>query len=108
MFHLHPPNGAWNVTIDFGLPELTEKQVEDICAVAEKAARDYIFSKISSKQAENLDICVEAQGTKPVDFSVEINLILTSDAKNVEQKKLVKEAIDETFRVIEKYLRKLT
>ena len=55
-----------------------------------------------------MDICVEAQGTKPVDFSVEINLILTSDAKNVEQKKLVKEAIDETFRVIEKYLRKLT
>jgi len=94
--------------MDIGLPELTEEQIEEVCAAAEEAARNHIFSKVSPKQVDNLDICVEAEGTKPVNLSVEIDLVLSAEAKGVKHKTLVNEAVAEAFKTIEIYLRKLT
>jgi len=57
---------------------------------------------------DNLDICVEAEGAKPVNLSVEVDLVLSAEAKGIKHKTLVDEAVAEAFKAIEIYLRKLT
>ena len=50
---------------------------------------------------------MEAEGTKPVDLTVEINLVLTQAAKDVDADTLVKEAVAEAHLASENFLRKL-
>jgi ribosome-associated translation inhibitor RaiA len=93
--------------VDLGLPELTEEQIEEICAAAEDAAKKLVLSKVNQKQIDRLDIVVEAEGTRPINFAVEVNLVLTSQSKATEQKELVKQAVKEAFEAIENCLSKL-
>jgi hypothetical protein len=93
--------------VELGIPELSIEQTEALCALAENAARKYILSKVSSRMVERLDISVEAEGSKPVNVSVEINLALTAEAKNVDAQALVNEATRAAYEAVEKSLRKL-
>jgi hypothetical protein len=93
--------------VELGLPELTTAQIELLCETAENVARKHIHNRVNSKLIEHLDITVEAHGTKPVDLSVEINLILTTDAKNVDANILVEEAVAQAHLASENFLRKL-
>ncbi|MDR2720039.1 MAG: DUF3194 domain-containing protein [Nitrososphaerota archaeon] len=93
--------------VELGLPELSTEQVEALCAIAENVARKYIRAKVSSKLIDRLDIVVEAQGTKPVDLSVEIDFSLNEPAKGVDIDSLVKEAVAEAHLASEKFLRTL-
>jgi len=40
---------------EIGIPELTLKQVEELCGVAERAAREYILSKLPSRRISVLN-----------------------------------------------------
>jgi hypothetical protein len=93
--------------VELGIPELSTEQIETLCSTAENAARKHVLSKVSSKMVDRLDISVEAEGSKPVKVTVEINLTLTSEAKGVDAQALVKEATNEAHKASEKYLRKL-
>jgi hypothetical protein len=93
--------------VELGLPELTTEQVETLCETAESVTRKYIHSKVDSKLIDQIDITVEAQGTKPVDLSVEINLTLNKDAKDIDVNTLVKEAVTQAHLASEQFLRKL-
>ncbi len=92
---------------ELGFPELTTEQIELLCQTAEDAARKYVLSKVSSKDVDQLDISVEADGTKPVNVTVEINLLLASQTKNVDADALVKEAVKEAHKAAENFLRQL-
>ena len=93
--------------VELGIPELSTEQIETLCATAENAARKHVLSKVSSKLVDKLDISVEAEGSKPVKVTVEINLTLAPDAKDVDAQALAKEATNEAHKASEKYLRKL-
>lgn len=93
--------------VELGYPELSTEQVEDLCQTAENAARKFVQTKISSKQINRLDISVEAEGTKPVDLTVEINLTLNDAAKDVNADAIVKEAVAQAHLASENFLRKL-
>jgi len=93
---------------ELGLPELTAEQVEALCLTAENAARKHILSKVSSKMVEKLNVSVEADGAKPVNLTVEIDLSLSPQTKDLDLDKLVDEAVKEALKVSENYLRKLT
>ncbi|MDR0797642.1 MAG: DUF3194 domain-containing protein [Nitrososphaerota archaeon] len=93
--------------IELGLPELTAQQIETLCETAENAARKHVQTIVGSKLIDRLDITVEAHGTKPIDLSVEITLILTTDAKDVDANAIVKEAVAQAHLVSETFLRKL-
>jgi hypothetical protein len=93
--------------VELGLPELTTEQIETLCETAENAARKHIQAKFSSKLIDHLDITVEAQGTKPIDLSVEIDLTLNDDAKGVDADAIVKDAIAQAHLASETFLRKL-
>jgi len=92
---------------ELGLPDLTTEQIETLCAMAENAARKHILSKVSSKMVEKLNISVEADGTKPVNVTVEIDLELSPKMKNFNADKLANEAVKEAHKTSENYLRKL-
>ena len=93
--------------MDLGIPELTDEQFEEVTQVAEDAARKHIFSKVTQKLVDQLNISVEAEGTKPVNFTVEVDLTLLSKAERADEKALAAEAVAEAFKAIEEYLRKL-
>ena len=93
--------------VELGIPELSTDQIEALCSIAENAARKYVLSKVSSKMVDTLDVSVEAIGSKPVDVSVEVDLILASNAKNIKVKTVVDKAVVEAHKATEKYLRKI-
>jgi len=93
---------------ELGIPDLTPEQIEMLCATAENAARKYILSKVPSKMVEKLNISVEAEGTKPVNITVEIDLELSPKMKDFDADKLANEAVEEAHKTSENYLRKLT
>ncbi|HKZ87953.1 MAG TPA: DUF3194 domain-containing protein [Candidatus Bathyarchaeia archaeon] len=96
------------LVVELGIPELTSEQIEELCAAAENAARKHVLSKVSAKLVEKLNISVEAEGTKPVKVTVEIDLALSPQAEALDQKTLVEEAVQEAFKASENYMRKLT
>ena len=93
--------------VELGIPELTTEQIETLCSTAENAARKYVLSKVSSKMVDRLDISVEAVGSKPVNVTVEVDLVLTPQAEGVDAEALVKEATNEAHKASENYLRKI-
>jgi hypothetical protein len=93
--------------VDLGIPELTTEQIELLCQTAEEAAKNFILSKVAVKNLDTLDIAVEVAGTKPVDVTVEIDLILNKSVKGVEAEALVKDAVKEAHEAAEKFLRQL-
>ncbi len=93
--------------VDLGIPELTTEQTEILCQTAEEAAKKYILSKVSHKDLDTLDIAVEVTGTKPVDVTVEIDLLLGKSAKGIDAETLVNAAVEEAHKASEKFLRQL-
>lgn len=89
------------------IPKLTDEQIEELCGITEDAARKYVLSKVPSKRIETLNISVEAEGTKPLMLSVDIDILLSPLMKNFEVQKLVDDAVKQAFVSAEEYLRKL-
>jgi post-segregation antitoxin (ccd killing protein) len=92
---------------ELGFPELTTEQIELLSQNAEDSARKYILSKVSSKDVDQLDIAVEVEGTKPVNVTVEIELLLSKQAKEVNAEEVVEAAIKEAHKATENFLRKI-
>ena len=92
---------------ELGIPELTSKQIEEICSTAEKTAREYVLSKVSPKRIEVLNVSVETEGTKPVTLTIEVDVSLSPLMKNSDVQKLVDETVKEAYASAEEYLRKL-
>lgn len=92
---------------DLGIPELSSEQIEELCLIAEKAAREYVLSKVSQKRIEELNISVETEGTKPVRLNVEVNVSLSPLMKDFHVQRLADEAVKEAFASAEKFLREL-
>jgi hypothetical protein len=95
------------LVVELGFPELTTEQIETLCSTAENSARKHILSKVVNKDIDRLDISVEADGAKPVNVTVEIDLILACQTKNVNAETLVKEAVNEAHKTTENFLRKI-
>ena len=89
------------------MPELTSEQIEELCLAAEKAAREYVLSKVPSKRIETLNISIETEITKPLTLTVEVEILLSPLMKDFDAQKLADEAMKEAFISAEKYLREL-
>jgi len=90
-----------------GIPELTDEQMEELCSVAEEAARKYVLSKLPSKEIKMLNVSAEADGAKPLTLTVDVDITLTKAMKDYNAQSLVNEAVKEAFRAAEEYLREL-
>jgi len=92
---------------ELGIPELSTEQIELLSSKAEQAAKEYVLSKVSAKDIDRLDIAVEVDGAKPINVTVEINLLLSKQTKGVDAEALVKAAVQEAHKATENFLRKL-
>jgi hypothetical protein len=92
---------------ELGIPELNSEQIEELCSIAEEAVRKYVVSKVPLKRIDTLDISVEAEGTRPLKLTVDVDVTLASSMKDSDAQKLVDEAVKEAFTSAEKYLREL-
>jgi hypothetical protein len=90
-----------------GLPELTSEQIEKLCLIAEKAAREHVLSKVPSKKIETLNISTEAEGTKPVALKVDVAVTLVASMKDFDVQKLADEAVRKAFVSAEKHLKEI-
>lgn len=93
---------------EIGLPELAPEQEEEICILAEKAAREHILSKVPSRKITTLDITVEITGHKPITISVETEIQLLPSMKNHDTEQLAKEATQKAMQAADKYVREIT
>lgn len=96
-----------NLLEEIGIPELTLEQVEELCEVAETAAREYLLSKFPAQRVSNLNITVETEGTRPVTVNVDVEFSLSPLLKNYDVEKLANEATKRAFASVERYLREL-
>ena len=87
--------------------KLSNHQIEELCLISEKAVRENILSKISSKKIENLIISVETKGSKPMTLTIEVNISLSTSMRDYDVTKLSEEAIKEAFKSAEKHMREL-
>lgn len=92
---------------ELGLPNLTSKQIEELCTIAEEAARKHVLSKITSKKIETLNISAEVEGTNPTTLTIDIDIALSPLMKDFDAQKLADEAVKEAFKSAEEYLRRL-
>ena len=92
---------------EIGIPELTPEQVEELCQIAEEAAREYILSRVPPRRVSVLNITVDTEGTKPITVNVDVEVTLSPLMKDYNVEKLTREATKTAFDSIEKYLREL-
>jgi hypothetical protein len=92
---------------EFDIPELTNGQIEELCSAAENAARRYILTKVRPKMVEKLDISIEAEGTRPLKLSVEVDLTLSSQMSGSLADVLSAQAVKEALKASDNYLRKI-
>jgi hypothetical protein len=92
---------------EIGLPELTPEEVEELCSIAEEAARGYVLSKVPPKHVETLNISVETDGEKPLTLTVDVEIVLSPLMQEYDVQRLADEAVKEAFKSAEKYLREL-
>lgn len=92
---------------EIGVPELLPSRIEELCAVAEEAARQHILSRVPAKLVENLDVTVEVEGSGPLTLAVEVELSLSPTIHDIDVEKLAEEAVKEAFASAENYLREL-
>ena len=92
---------------ELSIPELTSEQIEELCSITEETARKSVLSKVAQKRIETLNISVEAEGTKPVSLTVDVDIALSPIMKDFDVKALTEEAVKVAFAAAEKYLREL-
>lgn len=91
-----------------GIPELTLVQLAELCERAEQAAREYVLSKVPNNKVADLDVTVDAEGTKPLTIKVDVTVFLSPLIRDFDVEALTKEATDKAFAQIEEYLREIT
>lgn len=89
---------------EIGIPELKSEQLEKLCEIAEKAAREHVLSKVSPRRITALNITVDTEGTKPVTVNVDVEVSLSPLMKGYDTEKLAKEATEKAFESIKEYL----
>ena len=91
-----------------GIPKLTPEQVEKLCEMGEKAAREYVLSKVPLRKISDLDVTLEISGLKPITVNIDLRITLSPLMKGYDVQKLADEAKEKAFLAVEEYLRKLT
>lgn len=94
--------------MEVGLTELTDEQIEELCLIAEEAARRYILRRVPLKRVEDLNVSVEVEGVKPLTLTVEVDVSLSNLMKGFDVQGLVNGAVKAAFASAEGCLRELS
>jgi len=87
------------------LPELKLYQIEEVCRIAEEAARQYILSKVPSRRIANLNIMIDVRVAGPVTVNVDIDVTLSPLAVEVDVSQMTKGASQKAMEAAERKLK---
>ncbi|MBS7643405.1 DUF3194 domain-containing protein [Candidatus Bathyarchaeota archaeon] len=90
---------------EIGLPELKLHQIEEVCKVAEEAARRYILSKVSFRRIADLNITIDISVAGPVTINVDIDATLSPLEAGVDVGQITREASEKALEAAEGKLR---
>lgn len=93
---------------ELGIRDLTPKQLEELCELAEAAAREHVLSVLPSRKISALNVAVDADGVRPLKVDVDVDVVLSPSMTGFDPEKLTKEAVERAFASIENYLRHLS
>jgi hypothetical protein len=91
-----------------GVRNLTTEQLGDVCEIADRAVRDFVFSKVKPRLVEDLEVAVDAEGSGPVTIVVDVSLSLKPSAGRIDVKRLVDEAGERAVQAVEDKLREIS
>jgi histone H3/H4 len=84
-----------------------EELYEELCTIAEEAARKYITSKVPSRGVSDLSIAVDLEESEGLNIEVDVSVTLSRLSKDVDEKKLAEEAVRVAFEAIDNYMREV-
>ena len=77
---------------------------EELCTIADDAARKYITSKVSDKEISDLTVSVSLEESEGLNIEVDVDLALSSTENPTDERKLAEEAVKAAFKAIDKYI----
>ncbi|MHA1711502.1 MAG: DUF3194 domain-containing protein [Candidatus Freyarchaeota archaeon] len=83
---------------------VSEEEIEEICNLAEKAARRYVLSRCRKRDVIDLKIVVSSEIKDEITFNVDLEVQLSPLAK-VEPEELAQRAAEKAIEKIEERLR---
>ena len=92
---------------ELGLPDLTGEQIEKVCSVAEEAARRHVLAQVPPKKVDVLNVSAEAEGTKPLRLTIDVDVLLSSSMEDFDVQQLCDEAVKKAFAAAKDYLKGL-
>ena len=92
---------------ELGLPDLTGEQIERACSIAEEAARKHVLARVPSKKVDVLNVSAEAEGTKPLRLTIDIDVELSSSMREFDVQQLCDDAVKQAFAAAKEYLKEL-
>ncbi|MCD6469821.1 DUF3194 domain-containing protein [Candidatus Bathyarchaeota archaeon] len=89
------------------LPPLSDEELENICNIAEEAARKYVMSRVPKEMISDLTISVDVEEkSKALNVDVDVEVKLSPLYRKVNVKEIAEGSVDAAFRAVEKYLSK--
>jgi len=89
-----------------GLPDLTDEQILEVIEAGERAAREYVLSRLPAKKVYDIGVCIQVEGSKPLTITVDVELRVASSAK-VDPEALAREAAKKAMEAVEEKLREI-
>ncbi|MBS7656301.1 DUF3194 domain-containing protein [Candidatus Bathyarchaeota archaeon] len=86
---------------------LSDDQIEELCILADEAARKYVTSKISKNEITDLVVSVNLEDTQELVVQIEVELSLSDMYTKEDAKKLAGEAVKSAFRAIDEYVKEV-
>jgi hypothetical protein len=77
---------------------------EELCTIADDAARKYVTSKVSSQEISDLTISVNLEESEGLNVEIDVDLTLSRMKEPTNEKRLAEEAVKAAFKAIDKYI----
>ena len=90
------------------ITSLTYKELEEICSIAEEAARRYIFSKVPKNGIADVSISVSLESSETLSVDMDVEVRLSPLYRKINVKDLVEGSVKAAFEAVEKYLKNLS
>jgi len=84
---------------------LSDDQIEELCILADEAARKYVTSKISKNEITDMAVSVNLEDAHELVIEIEVELSLSDLHSDEDAKKLANEAVKSAFRAIDEYVK---
>ena len=89
------------------ISSLPYERLEEICEIAEDAARKYITSKLPKKAVSDLTISVDLELSETLNVNVDVEVTLSPLYRNVNVKEIAEGSVKAAFEAVERYLKKI-